>query len=50
MIKKLAWDTFKNTGNINTYLEFKQIVNVENDIKAEKNEDCKNKGDSNFRA
>ena len=21
MIKKLAWNTFKNTGNINTFLE-----------------------------
>lgn len=33
MIKKIAWDTFKNTGDINTYLEFKQIENTENSIK-----------------
>lgn len=25
MIKEIAWNTFKNTGNINTYLELKQI-------------------------
>ena len=25
MIKKIAWETFKNTGDINTYLELKQI-------------------------
>lgn len=29
MIKKIAWDTFKNTGNINTFLELKQIENIE---------------------
>ncbi len=29
MIKKIAWETFKNTGDINTYLELKQIENIE---------------------
>ena len=29
MIKKIAWDTFKNTGDIDTFLEFKQIENLE---------------------
>ncbi len=33
MIKKIAWDTFKNTGDINTFLELKQIENIENNIK-----------------
>ena len=33
MIKKLAWDTFKKTGNINTYMEYKQFEHTENDIK-----------------
>ncbi len=32
MIKKIAWDTFKNTGDINTFLELKQIENIENNI------------------
>ena len=32
MIKKIAWDTFKNTGDINTFLEFKQIENIEKQI------------------
>lgn len=40
MIKKIAWEAFKNTGDINTYLELKQIENIEdkiekNDIKVE---------------
>ena len=29
MIKKIASDTFKNTGDINSFLEFKQIENLE---------------------
>ena len=29
MIKKIAWDTFKNTGDINSFLEYKQIENLE---------------------
>ena len=33
MIKKIAWNTIKNTGDINTFLEFKQIENLENNIK-----------------
>jgi len=33
MIKKIAWDTFKNTGDINAFLELKQIESIENSIK-----------------
>lgn len=29
MIKKIAWEAFKNTGDINMYLELKQIENIE---------------------
>lgn len=32
MIKKIAWDTFKNTGDIDTFLEFKQIEDLEKNI------------------
>ena len=32
MIKKIAWDAFKNTGDINTFLEYKQIQNLEKEI------------------
>ena len=35
MIKKIAWDTFKNTGDINAFLELKQIENIENNIREE---------------
>ena len=33
MIKKIAWDTFKNTGDINAFLELKINTNKEKDIK-----------------
>ena len=32
MIKKMAWDAFKNTGDINTFLEYKQIEDLEKGI------------------
>lgn len=32
MIKKIAWDTFKKTGDINTFIELKQIENIEKGI------------------
>ena len=32
MIKKIAWNTFKNTGDVNTFLELKQIQNLEEQI------------------
>ena len=32
MIKKIAWNTFKNTGNIDTFFELKQLEELENMI------------------
>ncbi len=32
MIKKIAWETFKNTGDINAFIELKQIENIEKGI------------------
>ena len=32
MIKKIAWEAFKNTGDINMYLELKQIEDIEDKI------------------
>lgn len=32
MIKKIAWETFKNTGDINAFMEFKQIENIEKNM------------------
>ena len=50
MIKKIAWDTFKNTGNIDAFLEFKQIQDIEENIqKVEQNGEYKNKWNNNSR-
>ena len=43
MIKKIAWDTFKNTGDINTYLELKQIENIEKNLNNNNIKEIKNK-------
>ena len=37
MIKKIAWETFKNTGDINTFLELKQIEDIEQNIEQSTN-------------
>ena len=46
MIEKLAWNTFKNTGNINTFLELKQLDNIELNLDGELNGTNKNERDS----
>lgn len=33
MIRQLAWNTFKKTGDIKTYLEFKEVRNIEEKMK-----------------
>ena len=32
MIKQLAWNTFKQTGDINTFLELMEVKNIEENI------------------
>ena len=44
MIEKMAWNTFKKTGNINTFLELKEVENLEKNMNGEFNGDSKNKG------
>ena len=55
MIKQMAWNTFKNTGNINTYLELLEFENMEknllenkleNNIKVNEYGDYKDKGNN----
>lgn len=55
MIKQLAWNTFKNTGNIDTFMEFMAIQNLEKNIgmdgniKVNEYGDNKNQGFDNIR-
>lgn len=45
MIKQIAWNTFKKTGDINTFLELVEVQNIEKDInKVEQYGDIQNKG------
>ena len=54
MIKDLAWNVFKNTGSIDSFLELKQIEqlqNMQNNIynqKVETNGNNKDQGYNNF--
>ena len=32
MIKQMAWNTFKKTGSIDSYLELAELKNLEKDI------------------
>lgn len=51
-IKDMAWNMFKTTGNVDTFLELKQIENIQNNIsnlkKVEQNEAYKNQGNNNI--
>jgi len=49
MIKEIAWNTFKQTGDINTFLELKRLENIEEIQKVEQNEQYKNEGNNNSR-
>lgn len=50
MLKQIAWNTFKNTGNIDTFLEYTQLKNVENNIlRIGENGEYKDKGNNNSR-
>ena len=48
MIKSIAWNTFKQTGDINSYLEFKEVKNIEENLKVIRiDEKYKSKWDCN---
>jgi len=49
MLKQLAWNTFKNTGNINTYIEFQKVIDLEKQLELEQKEygDFENKRNNN---
>lgn len=56
MIKQMAWNTFKNTGSIDSYLELVQLENIEKNInqnkdgviKVDKYGNIQNEGDNNI--
>ena len=36
MIKEFAWNAFKKTGNVNTFLELKMLEKIENNINGQR--------------
>ena len=48
MIKNIAWNTFKQTGDINSYLEFKQVENIEENLKVTLDEANKSKWNNRY--
>lgn len=49
MIKNIAWNTFKKTGNIDTLMELMQVENIEKNMKVGIDEYNQNKGYNNSR-
>ena len=53
MIKDMSWNMFKSTGSVDTFLEMKQIENIQNNLanlqKVETNGNSKNEGNNNSR-
>jgi len=41
VIKQMAWNTFKNTGSIDSYLELVEVENIEKNMA--KNQEINNK-------
>ena len=48
-MKNIAWNMFKQTGDIHAYLEFKEMKNIEENIRVNMDETIKSKWDSNSR-
>lgn len=47
MLEKMAWNTFKQTGNIDTFLELIEVRNIQlNQNNGEIYEEYKNKGNN----
>lgn len=46
MLKNMAWNTFKNTGSIDAFIEYRLLQNIEKSLKAESNGNNKDKRDN----
>ena len=48
-IKDLAWNTFKQTGNIDTFMELMQVQDIAKNVEETQYGNIKNEGDNPFR-
>lgn len=44
MLSKMAWNAFKKTGDINIFLEYTEMKNIEENLIEDKNGNNKNEG------
>lgn len=49
MIKQIAWNTFKNTGSIDSYLELVEVENIERNIRKNKEKNQINNVEENVK-
>ena len=49
MLKQMAWNTFKNTGNINTFMELIEIENTKKNMEGNQYGNIENKRNNNSR-
>lgn len=47
MIKQIAWNTFKITGDITTFLELTELENIQKNVEGNQYGDTENKGNNN---
>lgn len=47
MIKKIAWETFKNTGDVNTFLELKQLQDMQAQMQIQQQMEAQNGNNQN---
>lgn len=44
MLSKIGWNTFKKTGDVNTFLEFIETKNIDENLLEEENGNNKDEG------
>ncbi len=49
MLKQMAWNVFKNTGDINTFMELVEVENMQKNMEGNLYGDIEDKGNNNSR-
>ena len=49
MLRQMAWNTFKHTGNVNTFIELIEIENIQKNMEGNQYGNIEDKGDNNSR-
>ena len=49
MLRQMAWNTFKHTGNVTTFIELIEIENIQKNMEGNQYGNIEDKGDNNSR-